>query len=182
MDTSTKDIKNVPVSAFLAVVITVVFSLYFTTAIKTIPCGKDVMSSFYANFIHIETQHLIINLYALYALSRVEEKIGSKRFITLVVFSLILNTVIESAIHKFRNTPCSIGFSGVLFSILTWEMATTRKVDAYLISAVAAMVVVPSLLDKNVSFVGHAVGAISGIITGLLYSKLSKSALAQNTN
>ena len=179
MNPPTKKIQNVPVSTMLAVVIVVVFSLYITTAIKTIPCGNDVMSSFYANFVHIDPQHLILNLYALYALSRVEEKIGSKQFIALIVFSLVFNTVVESAIHRWLNTPCSIGFSGVLFGILTWELITTRKMDLYLLAAVVAMVAAPSMIDKNVSLVGHAVGAASGIISGLIWDKMGPALIGK---
>lgn len=173
MEPPTKDIKNVPVSLMLAVTIIVVFSLYFTTAIKTVPCGNDVMSSFMANFVHIDPQHLIVNLYALYALSRVEERIGSKQFFALIIFSLIFNTIVESAIHRWRDTPCTIGFSGVLFGLLTWELVTTRELDLYLLAAVAAMVIVPSMVDRKVSLIGHAVGAVSGIISGLIWVKLS---------
>jgi membrane associated rhomboid family serine protease len=172
MDT-TKNVKIVPVSSLLAVIIIVVFSLYFTTAIKTLPCGQDVMSSFYSNFIHVEPQHLIVNLYALYALSRVEEKIGPRKFISIITFSLIFNTIVETSIYKWMNVPCSIGFSGVLFSILTWEMVTTKKLDLYLLSAVVSMVVIPSIMDKKVSFTGHAVGAISGVISGIIWNKMN---------
>ena len=44
MDSS--QFKDIPVSLFLAVSIVIVFALYVTTAIKTIPCGKDILSSF----------------------------------------------------------------------------------------------------------------------------------------
>ena len=86
-------IKNVPVSVFLAVGVIVIFSLYATTALKEIPCGKDVMSLFYSNFVHVDVYHLLSNIFALYALSRVEITIGSKKFIALIVFLLLFNTL-----------------------------------------------------------------------------------------
>jgi membrane associated rhomboid family serine protease len=170
-----KNIRDVPVSTFIAVGIITVFALYTTTALKTIPCGKDVMSVFISNFIHVEPAHLIANLYALYALSRVEEALGIKRFLTLVIFLLIINTIIESVFHRVcPQISCGIGFSGVLYGMVTWEFVTQKKLDMYLITSIIAMVAVPSLGNTNVSLLGHGVGAISGIIGGLLWNKLVK--------
>ena len=61
------EFKDIPVSIFLAITIIIVFSLYFTTAIKTIPCGKTIMSAFYSNFVHTDIYHLVGNMVALYA-------------------------------------------------------------------------------------------------------------------
>lgn len=72
--------KDIPVSVFFAVSIIIVFSLYLTTAIKTIPCGNDVMSSFLSNFVHVDSYHLMANLFALYSLSRVEQNVGPNGF------------------------------------------------------------------------------------------------------
>lgn len=174
MEVPTKKVQDVPVSAFLGVIIIVVFSLYLTTAIKTIPCGKDVLSSFYSNFVHIEPYHLIANLYALYALSRVEQRIGSKQFVAIVIFSLFFNTLVETGIHKLNeNIPCSIGFSGVLFGIMTWELVTSKKIDLYLLTAIAGMVILPSIYNPKASLIGHAIGAISGVASGLIWNKLA---------
>lgn len=70
--------KDIPVSVFLAVSLTVIFSLYLTTLIKTIPCQKNIMSSFLSNFIHTDITHLMVNLFALYSLARVERDLGPK--------------------------------------------------------------------------------------------------------
>ena len=89
-------IKDVPISVFIAVSIVVIFSLYTTTAIKTIPCGKNIMSIFYSNFVHIDLYHLLSNLFALYALSRVEIAVGGKQFVALIVFLLLFIVMTES--------------------------------------------------------------------------------------
>ena len=138
-------IKDVPVSVFLAVSIVVVFSLYATTAIKTIPCGKDVMSLFYSNFVHVDIYHLLSNLFALYALSRVEVATGGKKFTALIVFLLFFNTLAEAAIYRiFKGLPCSIGFSGVLFGVAAWELVTNKGFDW--------MVVLSLILMRTVFF------------------------------
>lgn len=168
-----ENIQDVPVSVFLAVCIIVVFALYITTAIKSLPCNNDVMSVFMSNFIHIEPVHLMSNLYTLYALSRVEQALGAKRFVTLLIFLLVLNTIIETTINKKFNVPCSIGFSGVLYGIMTWELVTQKQLDFYLITSILVMLIVPSLTNQKISIIGHVVGACSGIIGGLIWNKLS---------
>jgi membrane associated rhomboid family serine protease len=174
MDDSLKQFNDIPVSLFLAVSIIVVFSLYITTAIKTIPCGKDIMSLFFSNFVHIDPYHLMVNLFALYALSRVERELGAKKFISLIVFLLIFTSVTEVMIHKvYPYIPCSIGFSGVLFGIMTWELVSKKELDIVLIFTIIGMVVLPSIQNSKASLLGHAVGAVAGIVGGILWKKLS---------
>lgn len=172
-------IKDVPVSVFLAVSIVVVFSLYATTAIKTIPCGKDVMSLFYSNFVHVDIYHLLSNLFALYALSRVEVATGGKKFTALIVFLLFFNTLAEAAIYRiFKGLPCSIGFSGVLFGVAAWELVTNKGFDWMVVLSLILMVVGPSIQNPRASLAGHVVGAVAGVVGALLWSKLAPCAKA----
>ena len=166
-----KIFKDVPVCSFLMVSMTLIFSLYVTTAIKEVPCGKSVMSSFCSNFVHMDFYHLTSNLIALYSLSRIEREIGALLFIQLLVFLLVVNTVLEVSLHKiFPSTKCSIGFSGILFGLITWDLITTKDLDIYLLISIFTMVVIPSLKRKNISLSSHCIGAVSGIIGGILTS------------
>ena len=58
--------KNNSICAFISIIIIVVFSLYLSNAIKTIPCDKNMKSIFIGQFIHTDFFHLISNLYGLY--------------------------------------------------------------------------------------------------------------------
>lgn len=166
--------KNIPVSMFLAISIIVIFLLYVTTIIKSVPCGKDLKSVFVNNFIHIDFYHLISNLIALYSLARIEESIGIKRFIILVSFILIFTSITETIIHKiFPSIPCSIGFSGVLFGLTSWEYVTNKKLDLGLLGSIALVTIIPSFKSSKVSLAGHAIGSISGVIAGLIWNKIS---------
>lgn len=167
-----KNINDVPVCTFIAVSLIIVFSLYTTSALKQLPCNNDVLGVFMSNFIHTDMYHVISNLYALYALSRVEEQLKPKKFFTLIIFILIFSSIIEVSVNRMFNLPCSIGFSGVLFGITTWEIVTKQKVDFYLITSIFAMVLLPSLKSKKISLVGHLVGAFAGIIAGFISKKL----------
>ncbi len=173
MDKPTQ-IKDVPVSVFLAVSIIVIFSLYATTALKEIPCGKDVMSLFYSNFVHIDLYHLLSNLFALYALSRVEVATGGKKFTALIVFLLLFNTLAEAAMYRiFKGLPCSIGFSGVLFGVAAWELVTNKGFDWMVALSLVVMIAGPSIQNPKASLMGHTVGAVAGVVGGLLWSKMA---------
>jgi membrane associated rhomboid family serine protease len=162
--------KDVPVSLFLAVSIVVIFALYVTAIIKTVPCGKNVLSMCCSNFVHIETYHLMANLLALYAITRVERDIGPKRFASLILFLIIFTSVIEVIVHKiFVGFPCSVGFSGILFGIMTWELITKKGLNLIIILSIIGIVAMPSVQNSKVSLIGHAVGAITGVIGGLLW-------------
>lgn len=170
----TSEFKTVPVSVFIAVSLVLIFSLYLTSAIKAIPCSKNVIDNFLSNFVHTDLSHILANLYALYALSRVEIQLGPKKFFTLVIFFLLFNSIFETILHRIKkDIPCSIGFSGVLFGIMTWEIVSNKGLDFYIITAIAGMVILPSLQNSKVSFSGHLIGAVSGILGGLLWNKIN---------
>jgi membrane associated rhomboid family serine protease len=173
MDISVPKISDIPVSTFVGISIIIIFCLYTVNILKYIPCGKDFVSVFSANFIHIESYHFMSNLYALYALSRVEKELGAKKFFTLLIFLLIFNTIIEVVIHKLIPTiPCSIGLSGVLFGIMTYEIISKNELDFFIITSIIATVAMPSIMSRRVSLLAHSIGAFSGIIGGLLYKKI----------
>jgi membrane associated rhomboid family serine protease len=166
---------NNPITSFLSVSIVIIFSLYFTNTIKSVPCETDLGSIFISNFIHTDFLHICSNLYGLYSLSRVEQRIGSKKFFILIIYLLIINTVFETILHKLIKTPCSIGFSGVLYGVLTFELFSNLKsIDITLVSAVVLNIIISKISSKNSSLSGHLIGALTGVIGGLLYYNLYK--------
>ena len=170
-----KDPKKVSVSAFIAVSIIIVFVLFNVQVINAIPCGKSFKDVFASNFVHVDASHLMSNLYALYALSRVEEEMGFKPFMWLLIFLLMFNTLAEFIAKQiWSDKTCTIGFSGVLFGIATWELVSKKTLDVQMILAIIIMVVGPSMKGKNISLSGHAIGAVSGIVGGLLWKTINK--------
>ena len=166
-------LKKIPVSVFITLTIVLIFGLYATTALKQIPCGKDITNVLYGNFVHIDIYHLLSNIFALYALSRVEISIGWKSFLALICFLLFFNTLAETAMYRiFKTLKCSIGFSGVLFGIATWELVNNKGFDWFIGLSVLTMIAGPSINNPKASLIGHSIGAISGIIGGLLWSKI----------
>jgi membrane associated rhomboid family serine protease len=171
----THNITDVPICVGLATIIVIIFSLYFTTLVKTLPCGSGVMDRFYSNFVHTTIPHMIGNLIGLYALARVEKNMGTKKFAILVAYLLIFNTLAESLLHTLvPSTPCSIGFSGILFGILTWELVTHKGIDKTILASILLITVFPTIVKGDkVSLGGHLIGSLSGVIGALLYTKFS---------
>lgn len=175
MITVNKDPNDVPVSVFIALSIIIIFLLFNAQVITSLPCGKSIQDVFMSQFVHVDTLHLVSNLYALYAISRVEKEMGFKSFIWLIIFTLSFNTLVEFIIRQiWSDLPCSIGFSGILFGLMTWEMVSKKEFDTELFLAIVIMVVGPSLKSKKVSLSGHAIGAVSGIIAGILWKYINK--------
>jgi membrane associated rhomboid family serine protease len=163
--------KNIPVSIFLAIIIVFIYALYLTSVIKAVPCARNFVSTFLSNFVHIDPYHLVANLIAIYALSRVEEEIGAKRFIGLIVFLLVFNTIAETLLYKFTKIPCAIGFSGVLFGVMTWEIVARHELNWLLL---VAMIIIPSIQNPRASVISHAIGAFAGIVVGTFWKHEKK--------
>ena len=152
----------------------IIFLLFNVQVITSVPCGTSIHKIFMSNFVHIDIMHLISNLYALYEISYVEQKMGFQPFIWLIIFLLIFNTIGEF-ISKiiWKDLKCSIGFSGILFGLMTWELVSNKKFDLELMIAVVITVIVSSIKNKKASLYGYAIGAVSGIIGTLIWSILN---------
>lgn len=169
-----KQLKDKPISICIGVVIVIIYLLYNMNIIKSLPCKKDIPNIFVNTFTHIDNKHLIANLLTLWALSRVEKEMGLKPFLWLLVFLIVFNTLIEYFIIKFyKDVDCGIGFSGILFGIMTWEIITKNDVSTEIILTIAILVAAPSLQSKNASLTGHIIGAVSGIVSGLLWKMIN---------
>jgi len=162
-------LKHSKISIFIAIVLIIVFLLYSIRVIHSEMYTKNIISVFSSNFVHEDIYHLSANLLALYALSRVERQVGFSKFLTLILFALISNSIIETLIYKsFPLLNYSVGFSGVLISIMIWEIMVLKKVDIFLFSSTVALIILPSTQNPKISITGHIVGIISGIIGSLI--------------
>ena len=84
---------------------------------------------------------------------------GFSSFIWLLIFLLIFNVLAEFAVRCiWKDLPCSIGFSGILFGLFTWELVSIKKLDIELLLAIVIMVAGPSIQNKKISLSGHIIG------------------------
>lgn len=135
-------------------------------------CEDTILNIAYRQFVHVDLMHLLVNLYALYVFSRVETKIGAKNFIILIIALLVTSTIMEYSVSKFMDLGCSIGFSGILFGLLAWELVTGQAVDINLIAVIIFMAIQPSFTNRKASLSGHLIGAVSGTLVGLLWKRI----------
>jgi membrane associated rhomboid family serine protease len=182
-ETIPKNLKDVPVSTSIGLSLILVFILYYLKIIKK-PCANDYGTIFSSNFFHSDFTHLAVNLFSLYTICILEKDIGSSTFLILIAFSLLFNTLMEYLIHTvYKDLPCSVGFSGVLLSIIAFEIMVSRNVNVFVILGIFAAVALFSIQNKKASFIGHTVGVVSGVVAGLIYRWVEpKSQMARLRN
>lgn len=166
-----KKVVQRPVTAFVTTILIVVMLLYSIGLLKDLQCGKTVINGLNRSFIHADWQHIMGNLFAFFVMSRIEANHGSKFFAILIAQILALETIIELMARQFFDLNCSIGFSGVLFGLVAWELINDKDLDLALFLGLGAMVVAPSMENNRASLVGHFIGALSGVIVGMYYKK-----------
>lgn len=161
------------VSAVIGSVLIVVFLLFSSNVLTEVPCGRTPSDVFKSTFIHTDPVHLMENMYFLYAMSAVEERMGSKPFTWLVLWLFAFCALGEWLVKDMiQSSKCSVGFSGVLFGMITWDMASNNGVDKGLIAAAAIQVASASKYGDNRDNVGHAIGAVAGILGGMLWAQI----------
>jgi hypothetical protein len=158
-----------PITAIVTTVIIVIAALYGFGVLKDVPCGEGVLKGLNRTFIHANWKHVAANLFAFLVLSRIEERYGSKFFGILIVQILVIATMIELVAFQFFDVPCSVGFSGVIFGLIAWELMNDRDVNITLFLGLAGMVVAPSLQNSKASLTGHAIGAVAGLLVAIYY-------------
>lgn len=164
-------LSNNPICSFITTVLIVLFLLTFINLLKFHPCNENMLSNFISNFFHVDIMHLLSNLYGLYVLSRVERNIGTRKFSLVIVLILVLNTIIETVAHRLLKTPCSIGFSAILYGILAWEVVSGNKEPDYFIILAIIFDAISSLyLNRRIAVVSHVIGIITGITLGKILS------------
>ncbi|MCP3682258.1 MAG: rhomboid family intramembrane serine protease, partial [bacterium] len=103
----------------------------------------------------------------------VEINMGCNKFVALILFLLLFNTMSEVIINKiFKRMPCSIGFSGVIFGIAAWELVTNKGFDWIVLLSLGIMIAGPTIKNPKASLSGHIVGAISGVVGAILWKKI----------
>lgn len=159
-----------PVFWSFSFVLVVIYALYSLKVLKKLPCENTLIQRTESNFVHVSFAHLAVNLWSFWVLSSIETRIGSSKYLGLILTILGISSFAEFLISKARkNDKCSIGFSGVLYGLVAWDLVSKKgKIDWEIITSLGAMLIMNSVTKKNVSFQGHAVGALTGLGMGLI--------------
>ena len=163
-------LNNYPCIFLISSIIIVIFLLYFFNFFKTFICKKDLISSILSNFIHTDFFHLVSNVFSLFVLTQLEEKIGTKNFFILMFLILFVNSIFETLFYKFFNLPCSIGFSAIIYGIFAWEMTLgIKNFDYLLIISIIYQTILTITKNTKIAVINHIIGIISGVIIGKLF-------------
>ena len=158
-----------PVSLIIAILI-IVIHFGNNTPPATV-CSKGFTQSVSRNFYHANNTHIIFNLVSVNMLSRVEDYLGTKASIVLLFLILFISSVLDFIISLiFPDLKCSIGFSGILFGLLAWEMMVSYNFNPSVLIILLINVITPTLRDPRASLLGHGIGAISGVLSSFLIS------------
>ena len=156
------------ITLVMATIMTFITFLYLFGKLTTLPCGYDLISSFMRNFIHVSPLHLIMNMYAFYQFSSIETIIGSIQYLILIMGLAILQTIIEMMTKNFFDLTCSIGFSGILYGIITWILLSGQQTNSQMMIAVILSIFISSAQDTQLSLAGHLMGVVAGAILSFL--------------
>jgi len=152
------DSNDKKVSLYIALINIIVYFLYKIELFKEIPCQDDLISNIQRDFIHIKFTHLLLNLTGLYVLSNIEKRIGTDKFLKLLVFIITITSFIET---QFYNSYCSIGFSGILYALLAYQMLILKKIEVNVIIVLMLLYFTQDGVTSN-SF--HLIGFLTGIV------------------
>jgi len=152
----------------LGALMTGITAMYLFGKIQELPCGSDLISSFARNFIHVSPVHLLMNMFAFYQFSSIETIVGSTQYLILIISLAVLQTIIEIISRNFLDLTCSIGFSGVLYGILTWTLLSGKQTNSKMIIAVLLSIFSSSAHDPQLSLAGHLMGVAAGAIAALV--------------
>ena len=74
----------------------------------------------------------------------------------------------ETCLHKLIDMKCSIGFSAILYGLLSWEITSGCKEFDYHIVTVVIFDIITSHFNTRISLISHFMGLISGFILGTI--------------
>ena len=154
---------KIPVSLLIGFTLIFIFLLYYFSILTSFPCKNTFFTILKTNFVHVDFKHLMNNLFALFFLSLLELKYGTKTFIFIVFLMLVINACLETIAHNlYPSIPCAIGFSGILISLIMFYLMK-QKATTYVI--LMFILTIAIFDDKNVSQISHILGGVTGIIT-----------------
>lgn len=166
-----RSITKMPVFIVVSIVLIVIYIGYASGNFKRLPCGPGVIQAFERNIVHVDLSHIAANLGSFFILSTMEVRKGSAHYAIMIATLLFLCTGVELALNK-GQTPkqCSIGFSGVLFGLLAWQMVDNQGqfFEWKTLAALGLALYGTSASNPRASFQGHLIGAGSGLAAGLV--------------
>lgn len=146
------------------VIVVGIILFLFTFENKNDVCNKSLFGSFLRQFHHGNLTHFLFNMTAFANLTyNIQNKVGWTTYLLIIFMIMILNTLADYILYGADIIHCSIGFSGVVFGLLGWSLFYQRELSLSLITDII-LLLLPSLWIRKISFSGHLIGLLSGIL------------------
>ena len=136
-----------------------------------------------ANFIHFGLMHIFCNVYSLYNLGMLMEKIlKEKKYIIVIVVSMISTTLFSYLLFLLFNIGTNSvmgGISGVIFGLIGSLLALAilyKDIYSYLFKQIATSVLLMffiSVAIPSISLSGHIGGMLGGFVTTIILEKIN---------
>ena len=137
---------------------------------------------FTASFIHIGFMHILLNMYFLYQIGPVFEKLyGSRNFLIIYLLAGIMGNLLTFAFGS--PSTVSAGASTSLYGLfgLAIGIMLNYKGDSMLSSfgasflSVIAINIVYSLINPSIGLLGHLGGLLAGVILAGIFPVINRS-------
>lgn len=136
-----------------------------------------------ANFIHFGLMHIFCNVYSLYNLGMLMERIlKRKKYIIVLVVSMLSTTLFSYLLFiLFGIGKSSVmgGISGVIFGLIGSLLALSvlyKDIYSYLFKQIASSVLLMlfiSVAIPSISLTGHIGGMIGGFVSTIILEKIN---------
>lgn len=125
-------------------------------------CRSTLVNSFLRTVIHDNIAHLAINLASFRNISNaLIAKLSTKTYVQILILLWILDGL--SDYFSISTKTCSVGFSGVIFGLITYYFLEVSD-DYMFVMSQLLLLLVPGLLIPGISNFGHMLGILNGFI------------------
>jgi membrane associated rhomboid family serine protease len=151
------------------VILAILFIVYFTS-LNNYNTSNEFINYHLRAFYHANLSHLIANAISLYALSFMENVIGSARFLFAIIFIWIFGSIILYLIHKMfpSRKRYTLGFSGVIFGLFVIYYTLLNQGPGVTFAGLIISIL-PQIMIPGISFEGHLAGIFAGILYVILF-------------
>ena len=100
------------------IILGIIVLVYFSS-LNMYDTGSEFLNYQLRTAYHANTEHLLANAVSFFALSFMEDVIGSKQFLIAIIFIWIVSSTLLYLYHKIfpSRKVYTVGFSGVIFGL-----------------------------------------------------------------
>lgn len=154
----------------VTITILAILVLVYLSPINFYDTGLELFDYQIRAFYHANMTHLLANSISFLVLSTMEDSLGWKNYLFMIIFIWLTSSTILYLIHIVfpSRKVYTVGFSGVIFGMIVVYFTmlganTGLAIGGLLIS------ILPQLFIPGVSFEGHLAGIVAGLFYVLLF-------------